>query len=87
VGAGIAKEMIFSGLPWTAEEAFRVGLVNRVAPAAELIKECEKIATVYIERAAYALKTAKQLINRGVELPLKDGLALERKMIAEMATP
>ena len=87
VGAGVAKEMIFSGLPWTAEEAFRVGLVNRVVPAAELIKECEKIAGVFVERAAYALKTAKQLINRGVELPLKDALALERKMIAEMATP
>jgi enoyl-CoA hydratase/carnithine racemase len=87
VGAGIAKEMIFSGLPWTAEEAFRVGLVNRVAPAAELINECEKMARVYIERAAYALKTAKQLINRGVELPLKEALGLERKMIAEMATP
>ena len=87
VGAGVAKEMIFSGLPWTAEEAFRVGLVNRVVPAAELIKECEKMAGVFFERAAYALKTAKQLINRGVELPLKDALALERKMIAEMATP
>jgi enoyl-CoA hydratase/carnithine racemase len=87
VGTGVAKEMIFSGLPWTPEEAFRVGLVNRVAPAAELTKECEKIASVYIERAAYALKTAKQLINHGVELPLKDALVLERKMIAEMATP
>jgi enoyl-CoA hydratase/carnithine racemase len=87
VGAGIAKEMIFSGLPWTPDEAFRVGLVNRVAPAAELIKQCEKMAGVYTERAAYALKTAKQLVNRGVELPLKDALALERKMIAEMATP
>jgi enoyl-CoA hydratase/carnithine racemase len=87
VGAGVAKEMIFSGLPWTAEDAFRVGLVNRVAPASELIEKCEKIARVYIERAAYALKTAKQLVNRGVELTLKDGIALERKMIAEMATP
>jgi enoyl-CoA hydratase/carnithine racemase len=87
VGAGVAKEMIFSGLPWTAEEAFRVGLVNRVVPAADLIKECEKMAGVFVERAAYALKTAKQLINRGVELPLKDALALERRMIAEMATP
>jgi enoyl-CoA hydratase/carnithine racemase len=87
VGAGVAKEMIFSGLPWTAEETFRVGLVNRVVPAAELIKECEKMAGVFVERAAYALKTAKQLINRGVELPLKDALALERRMIAEMATP
>ena len=87
VGAGVAKEMIFSGLPWTPEEALRVGLVNRVAPAAELIKECEKMAGVYVERAAYALKAAKQLINRGAELPLKDGITLERKMIAEMATP
>ena len=87
VGAGVAKEMIFSGLPWTPEEAFRVGLVNRVVPAADLIKECEKMAGVYVERAAYALKAAKQLVNRGVELPLKDGIALERKMIAEMATP
>jgi enoyl-CoA hydratase/carnithine racemase len=87
VGPGIAKEMIFSGLPYTAEDALRIGLVNKVVPAAELIAESEKIARVYIERAAYALKTAKALINRGVELPLKEALALERKMIAEMATP
>src|SRR5271166_3278917 len=87
VGAGIAKEMIFSGLPWTAEDALRIRLVNKVVPAAELISECEKIGGVYIERAAYALKTAKALINRGVEIPLKEALALERKMIAEMATP
>ncbi len=87
VGAGVAKEMIFSGLPWTAEEAFRVGLVNRIASSAELLNECEKMARVYVERAAYALKAAKQLVNRGVELPLKDALALERKLIAEMATP
>jgi enoyl-CoA hydratase/carnithine racemase len=87
VGSGIAKEMIFSGLPNTAEDALRIRLVNKVVPAAALIPECEKIARVYIERAAYALKTAKALINRGVELPLKDALALERKMIAEMATP
>src|SRR5271167_506491 len=57
VGAGIAKQMIFSGLPWTPEEAFRVGLVNRVVPAGALIKECETIAGVYVGRAAYALKT------------------------------
>ncbi|MHB8381386.1 MAG: enoyl-CoA hydratase/isomerase family protein [Candidatus Binataceae bacterium] len=87
VGAGIAKEMIFSGLPWSAEDAFRVGLVNRIAPAADLISNCEKIAKVYIERAGYALKTAKALINRGMELPLEEGIALERKLIAQMATP
>lgn len=87
VGAGIAKEMIFSGLPWTPQDAFRVGLVNRVVPAADLIETCEKMARVYIERAAYALKTAKILVNRGIELPLKEAIAMERKLIAEMATP
>jgi len=87
VGPGVAKEMIFSGLPWTPVEAFRVGLVNRVVPAADLIGECEKIARVYIERAGYALKTAKHLINRGAALPLADAIALEHKMIAAMATP
>jgi enoyl-CoA hydratase len=87
VGPGIAKEMIMTGLPWTPEQAFRVGLVNRVVPAADLIAECEKFAQVLIERAAYALKAAKQLVNRGMELPLKDAIALERKIIAEMATP
>ncbi len=87
VGTGVAKEMILSGLAYTAQEAFRVGLVNKIAPAAELIAECEKIAGTYIERAAYALKTAKALINLGMELSLKDAIALERKMIAEMATP
>jgi hypothetical protein len=51
------------------------------------MKTCEEIAHVYIERAAYALKTAKALINKGMDMTLKDGLALERKMIAEMATP
>jgi len=87
VGTGIAKEMILSGLPWTPEQAYRVGLVNKVVPAANLISSCEEIAKVYIERAAYALKTAKALINKGMDLTLKDGLALERKMIAEMASP
>lgn len=87
VGPGVAKEMIFSGLPWSVEDAFRVGLVNRVAPASDLIVNCEKIARVYIERAGYALKTAKALINRGIQLPLEEALALERKMIAGMATP
>src|SRR5690242_19108365 len=87
VGPGVAMEMIFSGLPWTAEDAFRVGLVNRVPPAEKLLSVCEQIATVYVGRAAYALKTAKALVNVGLDLSLKDGIALERKMIAEMATP
>src|SRR5215469_14866328 len=44
VGAGIAKEMIFSGLPYIAQDALRIGLVNKVTSVAELISESEKIA-------------------------------------------
>ena len=87
VGSGFAREMIFSGLPWTAQEAYRIGLVNRVVPAAQLIGTCEEMAKVFIERAAYALRAAKTLINTGVELPLAEALKYERKVIAEMATP
>jgi enoyl-CoA hydratase/carnithine racemase len=87
VGPGIAKEMIFSGLAWTAADALRVGLVNRVVAHEKLMGECEEMARVFIERAGYALKAAKALINRGVELSLQEGIALERKMIREMASP
>src|SRR5437870_9393398 len=77
VGSGFAKEMIFSGLPWSPADALRIGLVNRVVAASELISTCEEMARVFIERAGYALKAAKTLINQGVELPLKDALAFE----------
>ncbi|MGO9450915.1 MAG: enoyl-CoA hydratase/isomerase family protein [Candidatus Binataceae bacterium] len=87
VGSGIAKEMIFSGLPWSATDAYRIGLVNRVVPAADLMTTCEEMARVFIDRAAYALKAAKMLVNRGMNLPRADGLKLERSTIAEMATP
>lgn len=87
VGAGIAKELIFTGLPQTATEALRIGLVNRVVPATELMRTCEELARVLMERAGYALKTAKALIDRGLDLDLEEGLELERRMIAEMATP
>ena len=87
VGPGIAKEMIFTGLPRTAAEALSIGLVNRVVPPAQLIPTCEELAAVLIERAGYALKTAKALVNQGLDVTLPEGIALERKMIAEMATP
>jgi enoyl-CoA hydratase/carnithine racemase len=86
VGSGIAKEMIFSGLPWSAAEAYRVGLVNKVVPAEDLMTACEELARILIERAAYALKAAKFLINRGIELPLAEALKLERATIRDMAT-
>jgi enoyl-CoA hydratase/carnithine racemase len=87
VGPAVAKEMILTGLPLTAGEAYRVGLVNRVVPAAQLMTACEQLAAVLAERAGFALKTGKALVNLAIETPLEEGLALERKKIREMATP
>ncbi len=51
------------------------------------MRTCEELARVLMERAGYALRTAKALIDRGLDLDLEEGLELERRMIAEMATP
>jgi enoyl-CoA hydratase/carnithine racemase len=87
VGPGKAKELIFTGLPITANEALRIGLVNATAEPDELIPKCEELARVLIERAGFALKTAKQLINLALDTELSDGLKLERELIGKMATP
>lgn len=87
VGPGRAKELILTGLPITADEALRIGLVNRVVPAAELMTACEDLAGVLKERAAFALKTAKTLINLSLDTELSEGLKLERELVAKMASP
>jgi enoyl-CoA hydratase/carnithine racemase len=86
VGPGIAKELIYTGLPISAQEALRIGLVNRVASPEQLIKTCEEIAEVLIERARFALSAAKFLINEGMQTDLETGLKLERRIIDKMAT-
>ncbi|MBI2913351.1 MAG: enoyl-CoA hydratase/isomerase family protein [Chloroflexi bacterium] len=86
VGSGFAKEVIFSGLPLSADEALRIGMVNRVVPAADLLGACEAMARVFIERAAYALAAAKFLTNQAMEVDLHTGLRMERRVIAKMAT-
>lgn len=86
VGPGIAKELIYTGLPISAQEAFRIGLVNRVVAPDLLIKTCEEIAQVLIERARFAVAAAKFLINQGMQTDLETGLKLERRIIDKMAT-
>jgi enoyl-CoA hydratase/carnithine racemase len=86
VGPGKAKELIFSGLPISADEALRIGLVNKVSEPEELIQTCEEFARVLIERAAFALAAAKFLINEGLQTDLETGLKLERRVINHMAS-
>jgi enoyl-CoA hydratase len=76
-GKGIAHEVCLTGEMITAEEAQRIGLVNRVYEPAELLPAAEGMAKKIIERAPLAVKYCMEAIERGVEMPLEEGLFLE----------
>lgn len=79
IGAGKAKEMIFSGDFISAEEALRVGLVNKVVPAEQLLIEAKKMAKRFAARGAVAIQMAKTCINEGLRMDLDRGLQYEHK--------
>ena len=77
VGKGRALEMILTGDPVTAEEAHRIGLVNRVASREELIPAARGIASRILENGPVAVALCLQAVNRGLEMPLDAALAWE----------
>ena len=77
VGKGIAMQLVLAGEMITAQEAHRIGLVNEVVPAAELIPRAEAIAAKIIANAPLAVQYAMEAVNHGLELPLAEGLYLE----------
>ncbi|HLI61749.1 MAG TPA: enoyl-CoA hydratase-related protein [Terriglobales bacterium] len=77
VGKGIAMQLVLTGEMITAQEAHRIGLVNEVVPAAELIPRAEAIAAKIIANAPLAVQYAMEAVNHGLDLPLADGLFLE----------
>src|SRR5262249_53957852 len=77
VGERRAKEGILSGLPFSAEEAERWGLVNRVLPPEELLQATLDIADRIAGNGPMSVRQAKQAIHRGLQMSLADGLAFE----------
>jgi enoyl-CoA hydratase len=77
VGKTKAMEMILTGVPISAQEALAAGLVNRVVPAAELMKEARALAVVLASKPSIALRYAIDAINRGLEMPFADARQLE----------
>ncbi len=77
VGKGRALEMILTGDPVSAEEASRIGLVNRVVPRAELIPAARRIASRILENSPVAVALCLQAVNRGMEMPLDAALTFE----------
>jgi enoyl-CoA hydratase len=76
-GKGVAHEMILTGEMITAEDALRIGLVNRVVEQAELLPTAEAMAKKIIANAPLAVKYAMEAVERGVEMPQEEGLYLE----------
>jgi len=77
VGKGVAMQLVLTGEMITAQEALRIGLVNEVVPAAELIPRAEAIAAKIIANAPLAVQYAMEAVNKGMEMTLAEGLYLE----------
>jgi enoyl-CoA hydratase len=77
VGKGLAMQMVLAGEMITAQEAHRIGLVNEVTSAAELIPRAEAIAAKIIANAPLAVQYAMEAVNKGMEMTLAEGLHLE----------
>jgi enoyl-CoA hydratase len=83
VGKGRASEMLLTGDPISAEEAYRIGLVNRVVPQAELGPVVESLVERILANAPLALRLCLQAIGRGLEMSLTDGQALEAELFGQ----
>jgi enoyl-CoA hydratase/carnithine racemase len=77
VGKGRALQLILSGEMISAQEAYRIGLVNEVVPAADLITRAEAILKKIASNAPIAVKFALDAINKGMETSQAEGLLLE----------
>src|SRR5712664_1978562 len=77
VGKGRALQLILTGEIISAQEAWRIGLVNEVVPAANLISRAEAILKQIFSNAPIAIKHSLQAVNKGLETSLDEGLALE----------
>ncbi len=77
VGKGLAMQQLLTGEMITAQEAYRIGLVNEVVAAAELIPRAEAIAAKIIANAPLAVQYVMEAVNKGMEMSLSEGLYLE----------
>ncbi len=77
VGKGRAIELMLTGAPISAVEAERIGLVNRVVPAATLMTEARALAAQLAAKAPIATRYIIEAVNRGIEMPFAEASALE----------
>ncbi len=86
VGRGRAMELLLTGDHISAQEAHRIGLVNRVVPAAELLTETRKLATLLASKAPVAARYIIDAVNKGLEMPFPDAQVFEATLFGLVST-
>ena len=81
---GRAKDIIFSGRMVDADEALRIGLVDRVVAPAAVLETATELAETYARGPSVALAAAKQAIQGGMETDIINGLLIERQAFAAL---
>lgn len=84
VGAGKAMELIFSGEPVSAQEAYRIGLVERLVPNGEAYAAAKALAEKIAANAPLAIEKAKRVVRMGLGCTLAEGQRLETQAFAEL---
>jgi enoyl-CoA hydratase len=86
VGRGRALELLLTGDAMTAEEAWRIGLVNRVVPAASLAAEARRLAQALATRAPIAVRYIIDAVNEGLDMPLAEAQVFEATLFGLVST-
>ncbi len=83
VGIGMAKQLIFTGRNIKAPEALRIGLVNAVYPAEELMPAAKKMASIIAGNAPIAVRNCKKAINDGLQVGIDEAIVIEEKLFGD----
>jgi enoyl-CoA hydratase len=84
VGLSKATEMILTGASISADEALKIGLVNRVVPGQRLLAEAEGLAGVIASHGSAAVRAALQALDGRADMPLADGLVCEAELFGQL---
>jgi enoyl-CoA hydratase len=85
VGAGRAFELLLTGDPIGAQDAHRIGLVNRVVPAASLMTEVRAVAAALARKPPVAVRYIIDAVNKGLQMPFAEGQILEATLFGLVA--
>lgn len=81
VGPGNACEMLFLAEPIDAENAFRIGLINRLVAKGEALAEAKKLIAVFEKRGPISLAFAKRAVHTGLQMDVRSGIAFEYSLV------